>query len=104
MLGIDGGKGFLKFCRRIVDTELRDETSSPPRMQPLTQKTSKDTGIKRQILMAVSEDLPETHSNIEQIWSLINANGLKLILACGMKVVNIICGLQTHSSIHPCTW
>ena len=59
--------------------------------------------LVRQVLVAVSEDLPETHSNIEQIWSLINANGLKLILACDMKVANIICGLQTHSIMHPCT-
>ena len=35
----------------------------------------------------------ETHSNIEQIWSLTNANGLILILACDMKVAYIICGL-----------
>ena len=102
-LGIDGGKGFLKFCLRIVDTALRDETSSPPQKQPLTQRAGKDTGVKRQILVAVSVDLPETHSNIEQIWSLINANGLKLILACDMKVAYIICGLQTHSSMYPCT-
>ena len=102
MLGIDGDIGFLKFCLSIVNTALRDETSSPLQ-KPLTQRTGKDTGVKSQILVAVSEDLPETHSNIEQIWSLIYANGLKLILACGMKVANIICGLQTHSTMHPCT-
>ena len=76
----------------------------PPQKQPLTQRTGKDTGVKRQILVAVSEDLPETHSNIEQIWSLINANGLKLVLACDMKVANIIFSLQTYSSMQPCTW
>ena len=57
-LGIDGGKGFLKFCLGIVDTALRDETSSQPQKQIPTQKTGKDTGIKRQILDAVSKDLP----------------------------------------------
>nr|XP_012563456.1 unnamed protein product [Hydra vulgaris] len=59
---IDGGKGFLK--------------------------TGKDTGVKRQIIVGVSEDLPEKHSNIEQTWSL----------ACDMKAANINCSLQTHSS------
>ena len=57
-LGIDGGKGFLKFFLGIVDTALRDETSSPPQKQIPTQKTGKDTGINRQILDAVSKDLP----------------------------------------------
>ena len=37
-LGIDGGKGFLRFCLSIVDTALRDETSSPSQKQPLTTK------------------------------------------------------------------
>ena len=54
-LGIDGGKVFLKFCLRIVNTALRDETSSPPQKQPLTQRTDKDTGVNRQILVAISE-------------------------------------------------
>ena len=102
-LKINGGKCFLKFCLSIFDTALWDKTSTPPQKQPLTQRTGKDTGVKRQVLVAVSEDFPETHSNIEQIWSLINANGLKLILACDMKVANIICSLQTHSSMPPCT-
>ena len=63
-LGIDSGKGFLKFCLKIVDTALRDETSSPPQKQPLTQRTGKDTGVKRQILVVISEDLPETHCKV----------------------------------------
>ena len=64
-LGIDGSKGFLKFCLSIVDSALRDEITSPSQKQPLTQRTGTDTGVKRQILVAVSEDLLETHSNIE---------------------------------------
>ena len=64
----------------------------------------KDTGVKKQIFVAVLKDFPETRYNIEKSWSLINTNGLKLTLACDMKVANRTCGLQTHSSMHPCTW
>ena len=59
--------------------------------------------------LATTLEKKETNSccsikRFARIWSLINANGLKLILACDMKVTNIICGLQTHSSMNPCTW
>ena len=52
-LGRDGGRGFFKFCLKIVDTASRHETSSPPQKQPLAQRTGKDTGVKRQVLVAV---------------------------------------------------
>ena len=41
---------------------------APPQKQFLTQRVGKDTGFKRIILVAVSKDLPEAHSNIDQIW------------------------------------
>ena len=86
---------FLKFCIKIVDGSSIDEAgnSQPQRNLLLTQNTAKDTGVKKKILVAVLEDLPENHSNIQQIWSLINLNAQKLIVACNMKVANIICGL-----------
>ena len=103
-LGIDGGRGSLKFCFNIVETPARNEASLLAQKQLLTERTGKNTGVKRQILVAVSEDLPETHDKIEKVWSMINAGGLQLLLACDMKVANIVCGLQTHSSMHPCAF
>ena len=29
---------------------------------------------------------------------------MKAIVACNLKLVNILCGLQAHSSSHPCSW
>ena len=45
------------------------------------------------MLVPVSEDLPETYSNDEQIWSLIEAIETKLFVACYLKLANIFCGL-----------
>ena len=39
-----------------------------------------------------------------QIWSLIDADGVKLYVSCDLKIANIFCGLQAHLSVHPCYW
>ena len=100
-LGIDGGKGFLKFCLGVIDINTTD---SQPHKHLLTQRLAKDTSVKRQMLVAVSEALPENYENVRQIWSLIHAEEIKAFVICDLKLANILCGLQAHSSSHPCTW
>ena len=56
------------------------------------------------MLVAVAEELPETYENVRQIWSLIQVDRVKAIVACDLKLANILCGLQAHSSSHPCSW
>ena len=56
------------------------------------------------MLVAVAEELPETYENVRQIWSLIQVYRVKFIAACDLKLANILCGLQAHSSSHPCSW
>ena len=65
----------------------------------LRQRIAKDTSVKRQILVAFLEDLPENHENVQQIWSLIHTNSVQ---ACNMNMANILCRLQSHLSSHPC--
>ena len=56
-IGIDSGKGFLRFCLGVIDRATKE---SPPQKRLLTDKIAKDTGVKRQMLVAVAEALPET--------------------------------------------
>ena len=100
-IGIDGSKGFLKFCLGVIDRATKE---SPPQKRLLTDRLEKDTGAKHQMLVAVAEELPETYENVRQIWSLIQVDRVKAIVACGLKLANILCGLQAHSSSHPCSW
>ena len=100
-IGIDGGKGFLKFCLGIIDRATKEP---PPQKRLLTDRLAKDTGVKRQILVAVAEEFPETYENVRQILSLIQFDRVKAIVACDLKLDNILCGLQAPSSSHPCSW
>ena len=56
------------------------------------------------MLVAVAEELPETYENVCQIWWLIQVDRVKAIVACDLKLANILCGLQAHSSSHSCSW
>ena len=93
-IGVDGGKGFLKICLAILELDSADDSSqSPPQKRFLTQRIAKDSGVKRQILAAVAEDLPENYVNVKQLWSLVDANSIKYFIATDMKLANILFGL-----------
>ena len=65
-IGIDGGKGFLKFCLGVIDRATKE---SPPQKRLLTDRLAKDTGLKRQMLVAVAEELSETYENLQRTGS-----------------------------------
>ena len=75
---------------------VKDSEKSPSQKRLLTQRIAKDTGVKRQIIVAVAEKLSETYVNVQQIWPLIGANDVKLIISCDLKMENIMLGLQSH--------
>nr|XP_012558535.2 uncharacterized protein LOC105845381 [Hydra vulgaris] len=101
-VGIDGGGGFLKVTLGII--ELNHEPCIPPAKINCTSKVFKDTGVKQQLVIAVSEELQESYTNVLQVFELIKLKDQEFVMSCDLKLANIICGLQAHSSAHPCTW
>jgi hypothetical protein len=100
-VGIDGGGGFVKVSFGIMSLETPD--TSPPSKKPLF-KNFKDSGVKRQLLVAIAENVSENYDNVKQILDKLCLERMSFVLSCDMKLANIICGLQSHSSAHPCTW
>ena len=82
-LGIDGGGGFLKVSLGIMELDSHCDSRSPPRKKLLTQRTAKDSSVKRQMLVALSEGLPENFENVRQILSLIKLD--KVNFGCLMR-------------------
>ena len=99
-VGIDGGGGFVKVSFGIMSLETPD--TSPPSKKPLF-KNFKDSGVKRQLLVAIAENVSENYDNAKQILDKLCLERMSFVLSCDMKLANIICGLQSHSSAHPCT-
>ena len=109
-LGIDGGGGFLKMSLGVIDIsskqEENDESKSPIQKsyRLLTKSLAQDTGVKRQLLIAIGEDVPESYDNLKKILHLIDLSNVYFVISCDLKVANILCGIQAHSSKHPCCW
>ena len=103
-IGIDGGGNFLKFSLSIIDTQRFRTQSSSQRTTVLTASTSLDTGVKQQLIVAIAENMPENYENIKSIFALLGIGNTPFFIACDMKVANILCGIQSHSSCHPCCW
>ena len=106
-LGLDGGGSFFKVSLSLI-SEHQTEQQSPVKksIKLASSETFKSTSVKKQLIVAISENTPETFGNIKLILDLMQVNELidKLILSCDMKLANIICGIQSHSSKPPCCW
>ena len=106
-LGVDGGGGFLKMSLGVIDIsskqEENDESKSPIQKiyRLLTKSLAQDTGVKRQLLIAIGEDVPESYDNLKKILHLIDLSNVYFVISCDLKVANILCGIQAHqASIH----
>ena len=41
---------------------------------------------------------------VKILMNLVHADELQFVLPCNMKLLNLICGIQAHSSMYPCCW
>lgn len=106
-LGIDGGGSFLKMSLAVIKvTDEDDETRSPQQksLRLLTSSSARDTGVKRQLIVAIAENVSETYENVKLMMNIIQLNDVSFCISCDLKMANIICGIQSHSSKHPCCW
>ena len=105
-LGIDGGGSFLKISLGIISTEEVDESKSPQQKSSrlLTNSIARDTGVKRQLIVAIVKDVPETYATVKVMMDQIHVEDVSFVISCDLKTANILCGIQSHSSKHPCCW
>ena len=108
---LDGGGGFLKICLSIFNT-----TDDFPKQQrrkytdEIAAPAFRDTGVKKLFILAIAPEVQENYSNILRMWVLAQiASGMiewkhNYSIATDLKLANIILGLMSHSSQHPCTW
>lgn len=106
--GIDGGGGFLKITLSVQDTQTGGDNDSQRRQRyhdGLSSKLFKDSGVKKLFLVGLAPETQENYENVRELWSLLKINRLdRWTVATDLKLANILMGIMTHASNHPCTW
>jgi hypothetical protein len=92
-IGIDSGRSFLKVSMSVV-TRISESRMTKPEF--------KDGGVRRLIILAAVENVSETYDNLKVILKLLQLDQIEFVLAADMKVANLVLGLQSASSAHPC--
>lgn len=104
--GVDGGGKFLKFCLSIQSKDVLEFDQTDQKQKSFAFK---DSGVKKLFVIAIAQNIPENHYNINLIWKKLQINKFLTksrdgTVTTDLKVANILFGLMNHSSSHPCTW
>ena len=104
--GMDGGQGSLKLCMSVI-TE-KPEFSSPHKKKPRTPKALddfKEDGVKKVVILAIGFEVKESYENMKTFMDELKIGfDEEATFAVDLKMLNIMLGLQGHSSKHPCPW
>ena len=67
---------------------------------------AKDTSVNKLIILALGYKVTENYANIKAIWDKLDINQIDrpYKIAADLKMANVLFGLMSHSSCHPCTW
>ena len=91
-IGIDYGKSFLKMTLTINDPASTNNRTDPFKLG----------GGRKTVMVAVCQ-AAETSMNLKQLVELVHLQEyLHYTFAGDLKVLNLVTGLECHSSLYPC--
>ena len=66
----------------------------------------KDTGVKKCFIIGLVPEVAENYINVKTLWSSTGVHNLqrRFTIASDLKLCNILLGLMSHASLHPCCW
>jgi hypothetical protein len=93
-IGIDGGQGFLKVCVSLFS------------LNGSSAKSFKDSSVQRIFILAIAPNIQENYENLLKLWVTLNLHNMQreFTIATDLKLCNILLGLMSHGSCHPCCW
>lgn len=107
-IGVDGGGGFLKICLSIQCVGHDDSQQHTERVRQKyddgpAAKKFRDNGVKKLFIIGMA-NVQENYHNVKALWSTIGIKNCEGTTATDLKLANILAGLMSHSSTHPCTY
>ena len=107
-IGIDAGGGFLKVC---VNVMVQEENSARKRLcygDGISSKKFKSTSVRKLIILAIAPGLKENYASLSKVLGLLKLDELPpsptVCYAADLKMVNLLLGLMSTASSHPCSW
>ena len=102
VLGVNGGQGKLIITSSIIP---EGEKERKERAKEANEKDRcKSTGVKRTMIVARADEVPECYENLETIMNRLKLRSLskQFALVCDVKMIDILVGHQGCSSMYPC--
>ena len=101
-IGLDGGGGFMKICLSVFDMNCAQNREYGKRLE----EKFKDSGVKKVMIIAIVPEIQGNYVNVKRLWLESGIDKLKrnFTIATDLKLCNILLGLMSHSSTHPCCW
>ena len=105
-IGLDGGGGFMKICLSIFKINDDPTSNITPKSNKRLRKRFKNSSVKKVFIIGVVPDIQENCINVKRLWLEcgIDAVSRPFTIATDLKLCNILLGLMSHSSSHPCCW
>ena len=101
-IGLDGGGGFFKIMLSVFDKD-----DPYPNVNTALSKKFKESGVKKAFIIALVPKISENYINVKRLWINLKLQDLRFrqfTIATDLKLCNIILGMMSHSSCHPCCW
>lgn len=99
VLGIDGDVRHLMITVIVKESEEHDDAISGK-----VSDNTKATSRKRVLVLAKADGIPETRHNVEIMLNAMNLHELEddFQIVCDLKMLNIILGIQSSTSLFGC--
>ena len=112
----DGGQGFFKICMSVMpenqvdqDNSLGENGEVPVKKRKYNEggsigNMSKVTSVHKLIMLCAVPSIKESYDNIKVLFDLTNINNISYKFISDFKLILIINGQQTATSMYPCPY
>ena len=103
-LGIDGGQAKILATLAVIPKYEKDKQGR--KAEKLVKDRSKSTGAKRCLVVGRIDAVPENRTNVKVLIENLDLPEIKKDFAviADLKLIDILCGIQSTSSIHCCPY
>ena len=101
----DTGGNFFKLSLSIIDLDNLPSDSKKKKDDMFGDYFS-DNGVQKLLLIGIMAKGKEDYELVKSVFDLIDFKvpGVHMIFTGDQKFINIVNGLGSHTSMHPCSW